>query len=199
MQVFCPWSSFRISACTVPRTLVSASARSSVRFRRVRGSAFALDECLLLLVDGDIQEHRQYDRRGAVDGHGNRCVRVAKIESVIQHPQVIQGGNRDSGIADLAVNVRPLIRVTTVQGHRIEGSGQSFGAGMFRQLLEPAPGFECVPFSCEHPGRGFAVTLEWKDPCGKREPAGQIVQHHPSGKFSLIVEFRQGDPGDGRA
>lgn len=29
MQVFCPWSSFRMSACTVPRTFFSAHSRSS--------------------------------------------------------------------------------------------------------------------------------------------------------------------------
>ena len=29
MQVFWPWSSLRMSACTVPRTLVSTQARSS--------------------------------------------------------------------------------------------------------------------------------------------------------------------------
>ncbi|OQC03994.1 MAG: hypothetical protein BWX79_02564 [Alphaproteobacteria bacterium ADurb.Bin100] len=27
MQVFCPWSSFRMSACTVPRTLASTHSR----------------------------------------------------------------------------------------------------------------------------------------------------------------------------
>jgi len=33
MQVFCPWSSFRISACTVPRTVASvvmAASQASV-------------------------------------------------------------------------------------------------------------------------------------------------------------------------
>ena len=27
MQVFCPWSSFRMSACTVPRTVSSVHSR----------------------------------------------------------------------------------------------------------------------------------------------------------------------------
>ena len=31
MQVFCPWSSLRMSACTVPRTFASANAVSSDR------------------------------------------------------------------------------------------------------------------------------------------------------------------------
>ncbi len=29
MQVFCPWSSLRMSACTVPRTVASVRARTS--------------------------------------------------------------------------------------------------------------------------------------------------------------------------
>ena len=47
MQVFCPWSSFRMSACTVPRTVASVHARilsasSSVGSRPLSARNFSI-------------------------------------------------------------------------------------------------------------------------------------------------------------
>jgi hypothetical protein len=80
-------------------------------------------ELLDLLIERRVEKHRQNHRRGAVDGHGHRGGRAAQIEARIQHLQIVQGGDGDAGIADLAVDVRPFVRVAAVQRHRIEGGG----------------------------------------------------------------------------
>ncbi len=62
MQVFWPWSSLRMSACTVPRTVASVRARElGAPLRRRRAAVLGL-EAVELLVDGGVEEEGE-DRR----------------------------------------------------------------------------------------------------------------------------------------
>ena len=66
MQVFWPWSSFRMSACTVPRTFCLTQAAMSFGFIDALGSRFLLvAKRVELLVDRGVHEHRQDRRRRA--------------------------------------------------------------------------------------------------------------------------------------
>ena len=66
-----------------------------------------------LLIDRGIHEKRQDHRRRAIDRHGYRsCRRFAEIESRIQFLDVVDRSDRHTGIADLAVNIRALVRVS---------------------------------------------------------------------------------------
>ena len=48
---------------------------------------------LLLLLYCGIEEHGEDNWCGPIDGHRNRCFRVAKIKAVIQHLHILQGGD----------------------------------------------------------------------------------------------------------
>jgi hypothetical protein len=41
-----------------------------------------------------------------------------------KHLHIIQGADADTGIADLAVDIRPPVRIEAIEGHRIEGRGE---------------------------------------------------------------------------
>ncbi len=136
MQVFCPWSSLRISACTVPRMFSSAKARTlSISWCGRRTLIFGL-ELRQLLLDRGIQVHRQDDRRRAVDGHRYRGRRAAQVEAVVKRLHVGEGGDRHPGITDLAVDIRAFVRVAAVQGDRIKSGRQAFGRGVLGNSLK---------------------------------------------------------------
>ena len=76
-----------------------------------------LSEPLHLLVDRGIQEKSQDRRRRAVDGHGHGGIGITQVKAVVEGLHIVQGGDGNAGIADLAVDIRPLVRVKSVQGH----------------------------------------------------------------------------------
>ncbi len=80
-----------------------------------------------LLVGGGVHEHRQYSRCRPVDGHRNGCRRAAQIEAVIQRLHVVERRDGDAGVADLAVNVGPFIRIETVKRDAVECGRQALG------------------------------------------------------------------------
>jgi hypothetical protein len=88
-----------------------------------------------LLVDGRIEKHGQHDGRRSVDGHGDRCVGGAQLEPAIEHFHIVQGADADPGIAHLAVDIRPAVRVVAIEGDRIEGGGEALGLAVGRQHL----------------------------------------------------------------
>ncbi len=59
MQVFCAWSSLRMSAWTVPRTVESVSRRTARGLLGVGLSAALPLEAFHLPIDRGIEEHRQ--------------------------------------------------------------------------------------------------------------------------------------------
>ncbi len=73
-----------------------------------------------LLIDRDIEEHREDRRCRSVDGHRHRRVRRTQIEAGIHIAHVIQRRDGHPGGADLAIDVRAQGRVTPIQRDRVE-------------------------------------------------------------------------------
>jgi hypothetical protein len=46
---------------------------------------------------------------------------IAEIEAGVELLGIIQRADRDAGVADLAVDIRALVRVLAVERHRVEG------------------------------------------------------------------------------
>ena len=133
-----------------------------------------------LLIKSGIEKHRQNHRRGTIDRHRHRRSRRTKIKTGIQHFQIIERGDGNAGIADLAVNIRAFVGIATVQRDRIKSGRKPGRFSMFGQLFKPAIGAEWIAFASKHPGRVFILALEGKYAGGIRETAGEILQHHPA-------------------
>jgi hypothetical protein len=93
MQVFWPWSSLRMSACTVPRTFSSTWPEVGV-LPIVRQAALGRLESIDLLIDGRVEKHGQHDGGRPVDGHGNRCGGCTQIEAAVKHSSHRRGCRR---------------------------------------------------------------------------------------------------------
>ena len=158
-----------------------------------------LSEPLHLLVDRGIQEKSQDRRRRAVDGHRDGGIGITQVKAVVEGLHIVQGSDGNAGIADLAVDIRPFIRVKSVQGHRIECRRQAFGLGMFRQFPEAPVGPERVSLSGKHASRVLILPLERKYTGGIGEIAGQVFPHQPAQQFPVIRITGQHDPGHHRA
>ncbi len=78
-----------------------------------------------LLVDGGVEEEGEDDGRGAVDRHADARVAVAQVEARVEPLCVVHGRDGDARVADLAPHVRPLGRVTAVQGDGVESGGEA--------------------------------------------------------------------------
>ena len=48
---------------------------------------------------------------------------MTKIEAVVERHDIVERGDRDPGIADLAVDVRALIGIEPVESNGVEGRG----------------------------------------------------------------------------
>jgi hypothetical protein len=148
---------------------------------------------------GGIEEHGQDHRRRAVDGHRHRGRRVAQVEARVQHLEVVQRGDRDAGIADLAVDVGARIGVAAVERDRVECGGQALGRHAFGNLEEALVGAEGVAFAGEHAGRIFVLALEGEHAGGVGEGTGHVLAHQELEQFALVLEARQRDLADLRA
>ena len=82
--------------------------------RFVRLSAIVRAKPVDLLVDCGIQEKSEHRWCRSVDSHGDGSLRVTQVESIIQSPHVIKRRNGHSGSTDLAVDIRPLRRISAI-------------------------------------------------------------------------------------
>ena len=124
-----------------------------------------------------------------------------QVEAVVEHLHVVERGDRDAGVADLAVDVRALVRVAAVERDRIEGRGQALGRHALGDALEAAVGAEGVALAGEHAGRILVLALEGEDAGGEREGAGDVFLHQEAQDFAVVGELRQDDlanPGAGQ-
>lgn len=179
----------------MPRTLASAWARSSA-VSSGRGAALRGAEGVDALIDGGVEEERQDGRGGAVDRHGDGGRRRDEVEAVVERLHVVQGGHRDAGGADLAVDVGALVGVAAVEGDRVEGGGQAGGGLALGEELETPVGAERVTLAGEHPRRVLAVTLEGEHPGGEGEVAGEVLPPPETHQFTVVGEAGQCDARD---
>src|SRR3546814_10225258 len=88
---------------------------------------------------------------------------------------VVQRGDVDAGVADLAVDVRARRGVLAVQGDGVEGGGQARGRLADRQVMEAAVGALGRAFAGEHADRIFAGAAVEIGRASCRERGGQYV------------------------
>ena len=196
MHVFWPWSSLRMSACTVPRTLDSTRARIAAASSSAGLAAVVRAERLQALVDGGVEEEGQDGRGRPVDRHRHRRGRRGQVEPGVEGLHVVQRRDRHPRGADLAVDVGALARVAPVQGDGVERGGQPGGRGVRGEQLEAAVGAERVAFPGEHPGRVLALPLEGEHPGGEREVTRQVLLPQEPQQFAVVGVPRQRHPRD---
>ncbi len=76
-----------------------------------------------LLIDGGVEEHREDDRCGAIDGHGDAGFGGAEVKAGVEAFCVIERRDRDTGVSDFSVDVGTLCGVTTIERHGVKGGG----------------------------------------------------------------------------
>src|SRR3546814_7203597 len=79
---------------------------------------------------------------------------------------VVERGDVDAGVADLAVDVRARRGVLAVQGDGVEGGGQARGRLADRQVMEAAVGALGRAFAGDHADRIFAGAAVGVDAAG---------------------------------
>ena len=83
-----------------------AASADLVRLRSVRFAALVRTECIKLLVNHRVEEHREDCRGRTVDGHRDRGRRRAQVEAGKEIVHVIDRCDRDARGADLAEYIR---------------------------------------------------------------------------------------------
>ena len=146
-----------------------------------------------LLIDRRVHEEREDHRRGSVDRHGHRRRRCAKIESGIQLLHVVDRRDRNAGIADLAEDIRPLVRILAVQRDRIEGRGEPRGLLPLRQEVESSVRTLRRTLASEHARRVFAQPAVRVNPAGIRIGPRQVLPREEAEQFAPIAVFRWRD------
>ena len=171
MQVFWPWSSLRMSACTVPRTVASVHARifaasSSVGSRPL--SARNLSSCWSIAVFRNIARIVGAGPLIVID---TEVVGRAEVEARVEHLHVVERGDRHAGVADLAVDVGAPVGVVAVERDRVERGRQPLGRHAVGEQVEAPVGAERVALAGEHARRVLVLALEREHAGGEREAA----------------------------
>ena len=195
MQVFWPWSSLSTSACTVPRTVDSASARTdaaSASVGRRPWSASKRSICWSITVFRNMASTVGAGPLMVIDTEVHR---VAEIEPRVEDLHVLERADRHAGVADLAVDVGPLGRVEAVERDRVEGGRQASRRHVGRQQVEPSVGAEGVALAGEHARRVLALPLEREHAGGEREPPRKVLRAQERDQVTVIGEGRDGHPG----
>ncbi len=138
-----------------------------------------LDQLLArLLAGGGVEEEGQQHRRRAVDGHRDRGLGVAEVEARVQPFGVLDGADRDPGLADLAPDVGAGVGVLAVEGDRVEGGGEAVDGLAVGEEVEALVGALGAALAREHPGRQLGGAFEGEDAGGVGEGAGDVFQEH---------------------
>ena len=134
---------------------------------------------LTSLIDRSVHEEGEDHRRRPVDGHRHRRGRIGEVEPGIELLRIVEGGDRDPRVADLAVDVGTLVGVLAVEGHRVEGCGQALGRHALGQVVETSVGLLGRTFPSEHPCRVLFGPLEWENARRIGEFAGYVLLKQP--------------------
>ncbi len=114
-----------------------------------------------LLIDRGIHEESRENRRRSIDGHRYRRSRIDQIETGIQFLGVVQAADGNAGVACFTVDVGAVVRIASVQRHRIECRRKPFGGHAERNVVKTLVRAFRTAFTGEHAGRILAFALEW--------------------------------------
>ena len=141
---------------------------------------------LYLLVDRGVHEESQDGRRRAVDRHRYGGRRIAQVEARVKTLHVVDGGDRNPGVADLAPDVRPQARIRAVERDRVERRGQAVRRLPARHEVEAPVRALGDPLAREHPGRFLAASPVGVDARGVGVGAGQVVLHQEAQQVAPV-------------
>ena len=79
--------------------------------------AIGKDIFFTLLINGGIHKITYQSRGRSVDGHGYRSGCIAEIETGIEFFGIVEACNGNTGITDLAVNIRTQAGVGAIKGY----------------------------------------------------------------------------------
>jgi hypothetical protein len=99
----------------------------------------------------------------------------AEVEAGVQLLHVVERGDVDAGVADLAVDVRARRGIFAVQRDRVERGGQARGGAALAQVMEAAVGALGRAFAGEHAGGIFAAAAIRIHAAGVRVMARQVL------------------------
>ena len=154
------------------------------------------DVLLALLVDGRIHEKAQQHRRGPVDGHRYRGHGVCQVKARVEFFGVVQATNAHSCVANLAVDVRAVGRVVSVQSHRVKRGTQTLGGHAQRHVVEALVGALGAAFSGEHTRGILALAFERVYARSVREFTGHVLLQAPVQDVAPAAVARYGHFGD---
>ncbi len=165
------------------------------------GAPFALrlQVALDLLVDRGIHEHRQDHRRRSVDGHGDRGRGQAQIEARVELLHVIEGCDRDAGIAGAPVDIRAGVGVLAVERGGIERGREAHGTVAVRQVVEAPVGALRCAFTGEHARRVLFFAPVGIHAAGIGIGARQILREDEAQHLAPVAQTWHGEPRHRRA
>ena len=80
-----------------------------------------------------------------------------------------------------------MIRVETVECHRVEGGAKPLCLGVFRQLLKTTVGAKSIAFACKHARRIFGLALKLENACSEREAPGDVFEQQPFEQIAVVA------------
>ncbi len=151
------------------------------------GRALLLDPLLALLVDRGVQEEAEQHRRRTVDRHRHRRRRIGEVEAGVELLGVVDAGDRHARVADLAVDVRPVVGILAVERDRVERRRQPLGRQPARDVVEALVGALGAALAGEHARRVLALALEREDARGVREVARRRLAQEPGEDVAPVL------------
>ena len=156
-------------------------------------AALVFEERLDLLIDGRVHEHGEDRRRGAVDRHRDARLRVAEVEAGVELLHVVERADAHARIADLAVDVGPLVGVAAVERDAVERRREPLGGEAEADEVEAAVRPLGRALAGEHPRRVLARALEREDAGGEGEVAGEVFEEREAEPLAGVLGARQRD------
>src|SRR5690606_13384415 len=122
--------------------------------------------------------------------------RRAQVEAGVQVLHVVQLGDVDAGVDDLAVDVRARRGVLAVQGDAVERGGQARGGLADREVMEAAVGALGRAFAGEHADRVLAGAAVGVHAAGVGVAARQVLLAQEHQQLAPALVGGGGDLGD---
>src|SRR5690606_34488728 len=117
-------------------------------------------------------------------------------EARVELLHVVQRGDVDAGVSDLAVDVRARRRILAVEGDAVEGGGQARGRLPQAQVVEAAVGALGRALAREHAGGVLAGAAVGVHAAGVGVVAGQVLLAEEGEQFAPAAVPGRGDLGD---
>ena len=194
MQVFWPWSSLRMSAWMVPRTLDSTHARTSAASAASGSRPCSVRKASSRWSTAVLRNIASIAGAGPLIVIDTEVVGAQRSKPPYSTFEVVERRDRDAGGADLAVHVGARVGVAAVQRHRVERRRQAGGLVAGAEQLEAPVGAERVALAGEHPRRRLALALEREHARGEGEAARQALLAQEADELAVVLACAAGRP-----